>query len=311
MSVGVALTDGESDPVELLGFADAAMYVSKSGTASVTLFDEGMREGAVARKELANELRIAIELGMLEVYFQPLIDARTTRIRGVEALVRWRREDGFVPPPVFIELAEEHGLIMSLDRFVLWRAASIVAGWNERLEQPLELAVNVSGSHLAYANVVDDIRAAIDATHLEPGCLTIEITEGVLLSDVDEVAGRLASLRRLGVRVAVDDFGTGYSSLSYLDRLPVDIVKIDRAFVKRIDDASEDDALVRAVVGLAEAMGLETVAEGVETESQADRLVALGCDVLQGYLFDRPMPADQLERTWILTAQASTTSTSA
>jgi EAL domain-containing protein (putative c-di-GMP-specific phosphodiesterase class I) len=225
------------------------------------------------------------------------------RLIGAEALVRWMHpQDGLLGPHQFIANAEESGLIVPLGRWVLRRACAQLAEWQRHapLAGELKMNVNLSARQFQYDGLVGDVTAAIRDAGIAPHCLTLEITESMLMQDVDAAIETLQALRGLGVRVAIDDFGTGYSSLSYLKRLPVDIIKIDRSFVEQVDTDSGDVALVDAVVGLGQALNMQTVAEGVETDGQWLKLRQIGCDHGQGYLFGRP--ADPAEVTRLLTA---------
>jgi Amt family ammonium transporter len=201
-----------------------------------------------------------------------------------------------VPPARFIPVAEETGLILPLGRWVLEQACRQLVAWRAELgdASPLSISVNVSGRQLGEPRFVDDLVDVVGRTGADPAALTIEVTETVLMDNVDQAAASLAKLQALGVRVSIDDFGTGYSSLSYLGKLPIDCLKIDRSFVAGIDRSADAATLCAAIASLARSLGLHTVAEGVETEQQRDRLVGIGCDDAQGYLFARPLPADEL-----------------
>jgi EAL domain-containing protein (putative c-di-GMP-specific phosphodiesterase class I) len=214
----------------------------------------------------------------------------TQRMTGVEALVRWQHpEDGLLSPYHFIATAEANGLIVPLGRWVLREACAQLARWRETpAAAGLKINVNLSARQFQYAGLVADVAAAIDDAGIPAGALTLEITESMLMADVDGAIETLGALRALGVRLAIDDFGTGYSSLNYLKQLPVDILKIDRTFVAHVDTDADDVALVRAVVALGQALRLQTVAEGIETDGQWTMLRQIGCDQGQGYLFGRP-----------------------
>lgn len=240
------------------------------------------------RHEIEVRLREALADDDLTLRYQPVVDTATGELVGVEALVRLMWGERMLSPGLFLQVAEESGQIAKIDGLVLIEAAAQVAAWTEQFGRSLELAVNMSGAHLNRADVFDEVLGALERTGLPPDQLVLEITEGVLLSDADEAARRLELLRRVGVKVAVDDFGTGYSSLTYLQRLPVDILKIDRAFVGRLGLSTADDAIVRAIIELANALELDVVAEGVETDEQWSILRGLGCARSQGYLFSRP-----------------------
>ena len=295
VSIGVAISQtGDEDPADLLRDADAAMYLAKErGRNRVQRFTGDMRQRAVARLEVENDLRRAIERSELRLYYQPYVRLEDpTTVAGVEALVRWHHPDrGLVTPAEFIQLAEETGLVQPLGLWVLHEACRQLASW-----QPLDaaagwrdcLSINVSPHQLAHDRFVTSVEAAINEWEIEPSRLCLEITESALLGDIDAALMRLYQLRDLGIRLALDDFGTGYSALSYLREVPVEIIKIDRTFVARLDTNARDRAIVAGMIELAHALDLVVIAEGVEDASQADALAALGCDLAQGYLFARP-----------------------
>jgi diguanylate cyclase (GGDEF)-like protein/PAS domain S-box-containing protein len=307
-SIGIATAaPGESDAGDLLRNADTAMYTAKArGKARYELYDDEMH-GAVARRmELEADLRAALDRGGLRVAYQPIVSLRTGAVRGIEALARWDHpERGPVSPADFIPVAEESGLILPLGRWVLETATAQMRRWHERFPSrtPLEINVNLSPTQLRQPTVGLEVAEALDTSGLPPGYLVLEITESLLLDDTDPTIAKLEELRRRGVKIAIDDFGTGYSSLSYLLRLPVDKLKIDQSFVASIAPGAPEAALVEAIVSMARTLGLETVAEGIETQAQHDELAARGCDHGQGYLLGRPVPAEEVER-W-LAAQAA------
>lgn len=299
-SIGVAAgTPDEEDANELLRNADAAMYAAKSnGKARHEFFAANMYLTVLRRLELQNELQQAVRNQEFAIQYQPIMELKTGRIAKVEALVRWEHPSrGLVPPMDFISVAEESGLIVEIGRHVLEQACYQARRWNLRYQRrrSLEVSVNVSARQLQDPELIHDVVAALQSSDLDPQHLTLEITESVVMEDVEASIDRLKELKALGVKLAIDDFGTGYSSLSYLQRFPVDVLKIDRSFVKVIDDDAEDSALVRAIVNLTDALGLESVAEGVETSEQLAALMAMGCDRAQGYYFARPLWANELE----------------
>jgi diguanylate cyclase (GGDEF)-like protein len=299
-SVGVALGSSSTHGVdELLANADFAMYQAKSlGKGRVQLFEPEMRNVAVRRAEFLTQLRGALERGEFSVAYQPIVELSTGRVEGLEALVRWQHpERGVVMPGEFIGLAEETGLIVPMGRVVLMQACRDVAGWQASLGRPdLRLHVNVSPRQVQDDRLPGDVSAALRASGLPATSLTLEITENLLLGDVDEARRRLEHLKALGVRLAVDDFGTGYSSLSYLQRFPIDVLKIDRSFVERLGREDDAEALVRSILDIARTLHLATVAEGVERADQSEVLAALRCDFGQGYLLEIPRPADEIGR---------------
>jgi diguanylate cyclase (GGDEF)-like protein len=298
-SVGVRLARAGVDrSADAMRGADLAMYEAKArGGGAVALFHPDLDQRAVRRLELEGELRAAMEDGELRVLYQPIVALPSGAIVGVEALVRWDRgRRGLVSPAEFIPLAEETGLIVELGAWVLGEACRTVVGLDGGSRAGLNLSVNLSARQLLEPGLEATVAAALSASGLRPGRLTLEITESVLMADTAATMDRLGSLRGLGVRVAIDDFGTGYSSLGYLRRFPLDAVKIDRSFIEDVTEGKRQAALVHAIVELCRTLELDTVAEGVETHEQAVRLTELGCELAQGFHFGRPMTARDLAR---------------
>ncbi len=298
-SIGVAMSRaGESEAADLLRDADTALYRAKAaGKGDYAVFDPAMNAAAMARLELESALRHAIAHDELTVAYQPLVSLADGRIRRVEALARWTHpEHGRVAPATFILLAEETGLIRPLGRRVLAEACRRAAAWRGMHgEQAPVVCVNLSAREFADPALVAGVAAALRDAGLAPAGLELEITEGVLMGDAPGTLATLQALKALGVGLAVDDFGTGYSSLAYLKRFPVDTLKVDRAFVAGLGTSDEDAAIIAAIVGLADALGLATVAEGAETAEQASGLRELGCTLAQGYHFARPLGAADLD----------------
>jgi diguanylate cyclase (GGDEF)-like protein len=296
MSVGVALGEGGVDDAEaLIRQADIAMYAAKRGGGNDYLFYEpGMGDPKTSRKDAEAELAAGIRDGQMRVVYQPLMDMRTGRPIGAEALVRWQHPDGLRTPDQFIGLAEDTGLITELGVFVLRDACHQAARWVRSIPQDTELlvTVNLSARQLADPQIVQEVSTALTDVGLEPRRLVLEITETVLMQDRDAAASTLWQLKALGVRIAIDDFGTGYSSLAYLRRFPIDMLKVAREFVDGLGRDANDDAITRAIVDLAGTLGLLTIAEGIETTQQSEHVAALGCDLAQGYLYSRPVDAD-------------------
>ena len=302
-SVGIAMADSADNlPEALLRDADSAMYRAKEkGRDRIEVFDDDMRARAMTRLETEADLRRAIDEGELCVHYQPIVDLHGEKVVGVEALVRWQHpEKGLVPPLDFIPLAEETGLIVPIGSFVLAEACQTVAEWNKAHpgRQPLAVSVNLSARQLASPGLPNVVAGVLVRSGLARELLCLEITESVLMEDADASREQLESLKRLGVTIAVDDFGTGYSSLLYLRRFPVDVLKIDRSFVSGLGTSIEDSAIVSGVIGLAHALGLRSVAEGVEEPGQAVELELMGCDTAQGYYWSRPLDAPGLE-AWL------------
>jgi diguanylate cyclase (GGDEF)-like protein/PAS domain S-box-containing protein len=299
MSVGIALGTGpRARPSALIENADAAMYRAKArGGNRHEVFDHDMRARAKRRLALQSALHRAVERGEFQVVYQPLVRLATRRPVGAEALVRWRHpERGLVGPQEFIGLAEETGLIVPIGTYVLREACLQAARWRMIMPggEPMAIKVNLSARQFAHPNLVEVVAGILGETGVDPASVFFEITESVLMEDVESTSAALRELKSLGVSLAVDDFGTGYSSLLYLKRFPVDELKVDRTFVAGLLANAEDAAIVAAVVNLAHTLGVKAVAEGVESSSQAARLIELGCDFGQGYHFGRPMPAESL-----------------
>ena len=298
-SIGITIASGPASAESMLREADAAMYRAKEGgRGRAELFDEQMRQHAFARLRTESDLRRAVEREQFLVYYQPIVDLDRERLLAVEALVRWERPgNGLVGPAEFISLTEETGLIAPLGRWVLEQATAQVSAWRRRhpAARDLAVSVNVSGRQLARPEFLDEVRAALERGRLGPDSLGLEITESVLMKDMSSPQSTLEALRALGVRVLLDDFGTGYSSLSRLKRVPVDAIKIDRSFVDGLGAEEEDTAIVSAIVDIANSLGLEAIAEGVESGEQLAALRAVGCHAAQGYLFAPPMAAADFE----------------
>src|SRR3954451_8911396 len=297
MSIGVALGDGgPPDADTLVRHADIAMYAAKRGLGEDFLvYEPGMGNATVTRKDVTAELAAAIRGCQMRTVYQPLIDMRTGRPIGAEALVRWEHPtEGLRGPDQFIALAEESGLITEIGALVLNDACRQAGRWaaDSPEQQDLLVTVNLSARQVAAPRIVEQVAAALADSGLEPNRLVLEITETVLMHDRDAAAATLWQLKGLGVRIAIDDFGTGYSSLAYLRRFPIDMLKVAREFVDGLGRDAHDDVITRAIVELAGTLGLFTVAEGIETTQQSEHVAALGCDIAQGYLFSRPIDPD-------------------
>lgn len=294
-SIGIAFfPDDGGDGDALLRNADIAMYRAKAGGRNqFQCYTADMGNRATELLRMENAIRHALEAGEFLLYFQPKVAAATRKIVSAEALIRWHRPGhGLVGPLSFIQVAEERGLILGINRFVLRAACEQIRRWMDSGAPVVPIAVNLSPGHFARDDLVDEIRTLLSQTGIDAHWLHLEITEGALLQEVSTVSNNLAALRAMGIEIGIDDFGTGYSSLSYLHRFPVDQLKIDRAFVNNIGGEDNDAPLVSAIIGIAHSLKLSVVAEGVETEAQARFLVQRGCDELQGYHFFRPLPAD-------------------
>lgn len=304
-SIGIAwATDGQ-DVDALLIDADVAMYGAKnSGRGRVERYSSEMRASVAERLNLEADLRFALERGELDLVYQPVVDLRSGRISAAEALIRWAHpEHGMILPGRFIPVAEESDLIVEIGRFVIRRATTDVARFRGacRAASRLRVAVNLSARHLLSPELVTDVKEALDYAGISGAAMAVELTESVLASNEPVVAACLQSLRDLGIRIALDDFGTGYSSLAYLRRFPIDVLKVDKSFVSHGVHDVADDGVTKAIVSIGQSLGMRTVAEGVETIEQLERLRQLGCSLGQGYLFSRPIPREAfiaLLHTW-------------
>jgi diguanylate cyclase (GGDEF)-like protein/PAS domain S-box-containing protein len=298
-SIGIAVDDPGARADQLLRNADLAMYTAKRlGKNRYELFAPEMHAAAVERLEVEADLRRACERGELHLDYQPIVSLATGELASVEALVRWAHPvRGVLPPTMFVEFAEESGLIEDIGRWVLGEACTQVRRWqlDHPRSRPLTVSVNVSPRQLRNPALVDDVVAVLERTGLDAGCLTLEITEGAMMHDTEVALAHLQALKALGVRLALDDFGTGYSSLSYLQRFPIDVLKVDRSFVQRVEHGPEESALARAIVRLAQTLRMTAVAEGVENARQADVLRDMGCGFAQGFHLCRPVPADAID----------------
>ena len=296
-SVGIALsTSGYDRPDDFVRDADLAMYRAKElGGARHEVFEARLHARAVALLQLETDLRRAVERDELRVHYQPIIAVATGRVTGFEALARWEHpQRGLVGPGEFIELAEDTGLIVPIGRWMMVQACRQVTEWH-RLGGPwrdLSVSVNLSGRQLLYDNLPDEVALILMETGLDPARLKLEITESVIVENAARAVDMLTRLRALGVQLHMDDFGTGYSSLSYLHRFQIDTLKIDRSFIHAMGDQGENSEIVRTIVTLARNLGIDVIAEGVETNQQLAQLRALGCGQVQGFLFSRPVPRE-------------------
>ncbi len=292
-SIGIALSSSGYDrPEDILRDADTAMYRAKeNGKARYEVFDHAMHARAVSRLQLESDLRQAVEQKQFCVYYQPIVSLQTGRLAGFEALVRWNHpRRGLVSPADFIPVAEETGLIVPISEWVLQEACRHIRECQMAFpsHRSLSLSVNLSARQVAQSHLLDRIKEALTSSKLNPHCLKLEITESVVMENAEAAALMFKQLRSLGVQLSIDDFGTGYSSLSYLHRFPLNYLKIDRSFVSRLT-TDNDNAIVRTISTLARNLGMEVIAEGIETEEQYQQLKMLGCEYGQGYLFSHPV----------------------
>jgi diguanylate cyclase (GGDEF)-like protein len=297
VSIGISLFPDDGDSMDtLLSNADLAMYRAKDqGRNTYHFFETEMTERAVQRLHLETALRGAIARNELELVYQPQFRLAKGGICGVESLLRWTHPElGTISPAKFIPVAEEIGMISELGRWVLTEACNQLTRWDAEGFRVPRLSINVSVHQVERIDLIDEIKGIIAATDVDADRLELEVTESVFMRNVERVVQNLNALRDLGIRLAVDDFGSGFSSLGYLKQLPISRLKIDKTFVDGVDTDANDSAIARAVIVLGRALGLEVIAEGVETQAQARFLENEGCDAVQGYLFARPMAAGAL-----------------
>jgi len=296
-SIGISIyPDDGSDAGELIKNADIAMYHAKSlGKNAYQYFQSSMNSAVLERAALEAKLRKAIDENQFSLHYQPQIDPLTGMVLGLEALLRWTDPDaGPISPGAFIPLAEETGLILPIGEWVIDEACRQARQWDGRGLPSVPISVNVSGVQFERQDVAEIVRLAVGRHHLPAGRLEIEITESAIMRHPDRAVAALKTMRESGVGIALDDFGTGYSSLSYLRRFPIDTLKIDRSFIMEIDENEEDAEIVAAIVAMAHTLGLRVIVEGVESQSQLDVIVAKHCDIVQGYVFSRPLPAHEI-----------------
>ena len=299
VSAGMAVYPGDGEDAEtLMRHADIAMYRAKeTGRNNYQFYTPAMNARALERLRLEGDLRLALESRQFELHYQPQVDLHTGKIHGMEALIRWQHPAyGMVAPARFIGLAEETGMIVPMGAWVIRTACMQLKSWQEAGLGELRVAVNLSARQFTQKDLVDSIAAVLRECGLAPHCLEIELTESMLMDDVERAIGILRDLAGLGVQISVDDFGTGYSSLSYLKRLPIDVLKIDQSFVQDISIDPDDAAIVATIVSLAHSLRLRVIAEGVETAEQLAFLRNHGCDAMQGYYFSKPVPAAEFEK---------------
>jgi diguanylate cyclase (GGDEF)-like protein len=298
-TIGIALSSGAyGRPEYLLRNADMAMYRAKAaGMGRYEVFDRAMHADALVRLQTETDLRHAQERGEFRVFYQPIISLADGRITGMEALVRWKHpERGWVQPPDFVPAAEETGLIFALGAWVLTESCRQLVEWQRAMpgHEALTVSVNLSVKQFAQADLVDQVRRTLEQTGLSPASLRLEVTESIIVENLESAAATLARLKALGLQVYMDDFGTGYSSLSSLHRLPIDALKVDRSFVSRLGTERDASAMVRTIATLAHNLDLVLIAEGVETARQLESLRALRCKYAQGYFFSVPVDADAM-----------------
>jgi diguanylate cyclase (GGDEF)-like protein/PAS domain S-box-containing protein len=300
VSIGIAFSgNAGAEAQDVLGDAEIAMYRAKStGKGSCEVFDHAMHAGAIKRLQLETDLRKALELNQFRVYYQPIVSLHNGQIVGFEALSRWQRPERLVMPGEFIGVADETGIILSINRQLLYDACRQLRTWQALFpsDPPLTLNVNITPKQFAQPELASQIGKTLRETGLDPRCVNLEITETIAMADAERSAVVLSELKALGVQLDIDDFGTGYSSLSRLQGFPVDTLKIDRAFISRIDTDLATHEIVRVIVMLAHGLRLKVVAEGVETQAQVVLLKDIGCELAQGYLYSKPVAAETIEQ---------------
>lgn len=309
-SIGITLYPNDGDDSDkLIRHADRAMYEAKQqGRNTYRFFTQALTEGALERLMMENDLRRAVARNELILHYQPIVNLETRQLQGIEALVRWQHpEQGLIAPGLFIELAEEIGIIGEIGQWVLRAACSQLAKWDRDGFKVPRISVNLSVQQIDREGLITMVSEELNSSGLSPERLELEVTESMLIRNPELSRTVLSELRTLGVKFAIDDFGTGYSSLAYLKLLPLDHLKIDQSFVRDIGKDANDEAIVLAIIAMSKSLGLESVAEGVEEAHQARFLQQAGSDLAQGYLYSRPLPADEIFRNWIRTENTETT----
>ena len=296
-SLGIALfpNDGETSDI-LIKNADAAMHIAKErGKDRFQLYSSSIANNSFERLVLENSLRRALDRNEFRLHYQPMLDLRTGKPVGVEALIRWQHPDlGFIPPLEFISIAEETGLIHQIGEWVMKTACAQKRVWDQAGFKFLRLSVNLSARQFHYANLVEMIGGITKKTGVDPRDLDLELTESTIMDHTGDTIATLRKFKEMGAQISIDDFGTGYSSLMYLKTFPIDIIKIDRSFVKDMTVDPDDKTITQAIISMAHSLKLDVIAEGVETQEQLAILKSQGCDIIQGYLFSKPVPGDEI-----------------
>ena len=298
VSIGVAeYPESASTALELIGCAEIVMYKSKDmGKNTIQYFDTPILNAFLQNVQLENQLKDAIYSHSFELYYQPQYYAGNKRLRGMEALIRWRDGSGrMVSPAVFIPIAEQNGAIVPIGRWVMEEGVRQYAKWRQNQDNSMVLSINVSAIQYMRDGFVDELLQVLSTYQVHPQEVELEITESILIEDFEKVTAKLRSLRSYGIRVSLDDFGTGFSSLSYLKKLPIDTLKIDKSFIDTVLSDGATRVITESIISMVRTLGLETIAEGVEQEQQYKYLHAIGCDIIQGYYFGRPLPVQEME----------------
>ena len=299
VSIGISLyPDDGTDVDDLLKNAEKAMRHTKSeGKNNYHFYSRSMHASVLGLLRLESDLHKALERDELVLYYQPKVDAATRMVKGMEALLRWKHPDrGLVPPVQFIPLAETSGLIIPIGEFVIRTVCGQIKTWQEAGYKQMNIALNVSSRQFDQQNLIEIVKEALQDAMIPPQCLELEITETTIMRYPEKAILILTEIKAMGIQIAIDDFGTGYSSLNYLKRLPLDFLKIDMSFVKGLAFDPSDQAIVRTTIAMAHSLNLKTIAEGVETDEQLSFLQEHGCDEIQGYLFSRPLPAEEITK---------------
>lgn len=298
VSIGVAeYPESAVTALELIGCAEIVMYKSKDlGKNNIQYFDTPILNAFLHNVKMENELKEAIYGNNFELHYQPQYYSGNRKLRGMEALIRWRDGSGrMISPAVFIPIAEKNGAIISIGRWVMEESIRQFAQWQHKCREPLILSINVSPIQYMKDGFVDELLQLLSTYQVHPQEVELEITESVLIEDFDKVTAKLRTLRDYGIRVSLDDFGTGFSSLSYLKKLPIDTLKIDKSFIDTVMSDAATRVITESIISMVRTLGLETIAEGVEQEQQYKYLHAIGCDIIQGYYFGRPLPVQEME----------------
>ena len=276
--------------------AYTAMYrVKDNGAEKYEIFDRGMRFSAVKRLKLEADFRRAIERKEFQIHYQPIVDLKTGDLNGLEALVRWQRQDKLSYPKEFISIAESMDLLVALESWVLTESCMQLAGWRRQFHDLMTINVNLCPKHYSSPNLINELHEVLQQSGLDPACLRLEITESALMENTEKIAATLSSIREMGIQLHMDDFGTGYSSLSYLNRFPIDSLKVDQSFVGKLGLCEETWKIVHAIAALGKNLDMELIAEGIENMMQLRMLQTLKCDYGQGYYFARPLDAATIE----------------
>jgi diguanylate cyclase (GGDEF)-like protein len=299
VSIGIAVGNKDYNGAEeILRDADIAMYHAKENEKGIAVFNRSMHTRALTLLQVETDLRHALERGELCAYFQPIVELETMKLVGFESLIRWNHPTkGLVPPGDFIPISEETNLVIPMTLWILRHSCEQIVRWQRMspFNEKLFISVNLSGKHFADKQLVNQVKRVLDDTGMDPACLKLEITESAVMGNAEAAIQMLKQLKTLGVQLSIDDFGTGYSSLSYLHRFPIDTLKIDRSFVSTMEDGSENGEIVRTVITLAKVLGMNVIAEGIETVHQVHQLRILNCEYGQGYIFSRPLPIVETE----------------